>query len=92
MHSNYECFVLGDSFAANNNHMFTTQDQDNDGLGKDNCAIWWQGGWWYKWCGGSNINGPYQPAGTRGFTSVFWNSWKKGTTLKKVEMKIRPTV
>jgi len=70
---------------------FTTKDQDNDNHGNGyNCAKNYEGGWWYKSCLNSHLNGLY---GSRGITNpkyIVWHSWKGWSSLKKSEMKIRP--
>ena len=43
---------------AQNGANFTTIDSDND-LSTNNCAIRFRGGWWYKRCHRSNLNGVY---------------------------------
>jgi hypothetical protein len=68
---------------------FSTYDRDNDQSG--NCAVTYQGAWWYKSCHYSNLNGRYLKAGERSYKGMNWQHWKSSMSMKKSEMKIRPT-
>ncbi|XP_063442542.1 fibrinogen C domain-containing protein 1-B-like [Mytilus trossulus] len=61
--------TAGDSLGYHNSEKFSTKDQDNDSASND-CAKEAQGGWWYKGCHHSNLNGIYK----RG-KSDHWNVW-----------------
>ncbi|KAK3577305.1 hypothetical protein CHS0354_008398 [Potamilus streckersoni] len=50
--------TAGDSFANQSGVKFTTKDRDND-IYEKNCAQEFKGGWWYKACHLSNLNGIY---------------------------------
>ena len=67
---------------------FSTKDSDNDVNG-GNCATGYKGGWWYKDCHHSNLNGLYLGAGQTSDTGMRWSSWQS-YVMKKTEMKIRP--
>ena len=79
-----------DSLAYHNQMQFTTKDRDNDPDGS-NCATQYAGAWWYKHCYTSNLNGRYLGAGRRDFTGTIWRGWRSYYSLKKSEMKIRPS-
>ncbi|XP_075762094.1 ficolin-2-like [Pelodiscus sinensis] len=83
--------TAGDSFSSHNGAMFTTRDHDVDNS-PYNCAISYYGGWWYKNCLLSNLNGLYLKGDheTPG-DGVNWNSGKGlKYSYKTSEMKIRP--
>ncbi|KAL3832730.1 hypothetical protein ACJMK2_024346 [Sinanodonta woodiana] len=48
----------GDSFSGQSGYRFSTIHRDNDGY-SGNCALSYQGGWWYAACHKSNLNGVY---------------------------------
>ena len=85
----------GDSLGYNVNRPFTTRDRDQDSWSRVSCAERWQGAWWYGFCSLSHLNGRYLEMGGGGEndrTGIYWLTWKKGyESLKKTEMKIRPT-
>jgi len=67
---------------------FTTLDQDNDKRGDANCAVQWNGAWWYNNCHETNLNGEYKN-NAKG-KGINWNSWTGfELSLKAVEMKFR---
>ena len=70
---------------------FTTNDRDNDRYGAGNCAVDYQGAWWYGSCQQSNLNGLYLKAGGIALEGIRWRNWKSDNrSMKKSEMKIRP--
>ena len=88
----------GDGLTPHQGMKFSTHDVDNDMAVKDfdgNCAKRFQGGWWYKKCYKSNLTGRYYRGGVvpeKRFDGVAWKPWRgPGVSLKKVEMKIKPT-
>ena len=70
-----------------NNMNFTTIDRDNDATGS-NCAAIYKGGWWYKSCTHSSLNGPHTASSTS--RRVAWHSGSKWVYYPSVEMKVRP--
>nr|XP_058945830.1 ficolin-2-like [Pocillopora verrucosa] len=82
----------GDSLALHRGMPFTTKDQDNDHHGDYNCAIKYEGAWWYERCHRSNLNGLYLRGQHSSFANgVNWKHWKgQHYSLKRTEMKIRP--
>ncbi len=82
----------GDSLEYHNGYKFSTFDNDND-IDSRNCAEEFNGGWWYRKCLASNLNGLYIQGGAHldGATGVHWLDFKGVQySLKHVEMKIRP--
>ncbi|KAL7734896.1 hypothetical protein ACLKA6_011170 [Drosophila palustris] len=92
----YELLSLGkfsgsesvhDMLRWHENQKFTTFDRENDDWADGNCALDSHGGWWYKSCAASNLNGKYSDVEMRGGQSVYWAHY---VALKKVKMLIRP--
>ncbi|KAL3832728.1 hypothetical protein ACJMK2_024344 [Sinanodonta woodiana] len=48
----------GDSLYVHSGYSFSTIDSDSDSF-SGNCALAYQGGWWYSACHWSNLNGVY---------------------------------
>ncbi|XP_035670244.1 microfibril-associated glycoprotein 4-like [Branchiostoma floridae] len=78
-----------------NGQSFSTVDRDNDDHGSYHCSQrYGQGGWWFRNCGYSFLNGRY--LGNCGSScpvvqGVVWYHWRgAGYSLKSVSMKIRP--
>ncbi|XP_063411826.1 fibrinogen C domain-containing protein 1-like [Mytilus trossulus] len=79
----------GDSFATSNHNSqpFSTLDRDSSSA----CPKIYKGGWWYKNCHNSNLNGLYLNGThkTRGI-GIEWYTWKgHNYSLKKTQMMIR---
>ena len=80
----------GNSLAYHNQMQFTTKDGDND-LYRSNCATQFKGAWWYKSCYYSNLNGRYRDGRGSDSRGMIWRGWRSFYSLKKSEMKIRPS-
>lgn len=74
---------------------FSTRDRDNDNRFYDNCADHYGGGWWYNDCFESHLNGRYYQNGSHENyfvrNGIQWNSIHSYSSLKYVEMLIKPT-
>ena len=80
--------TAGDSLWTHNNMKFSTKDRDNDKSGGVNCAADYGGGWWFKTCHPSNLNGHY--IGNKwGWHGVVWYNNMGTLSLKFSEMKLR---
>ncbi|XP_029958668.1 tenascin [Salarias fasciatus] len=81
--------TAGDSMRYHNGRPFSTRDKDPDPLGI-HCARAYMGGWWYKNCYKTNLNGLY---GTNSDNQgVVWIDWKgKDSSIPFTEMKFRPS-
>ena len=78
----------GDSLEYHNGMKFTTKDNDNDQDSR-NCAVSFQGAWWYNSCHHSNLNGVFINDGSRtDGKGLRWYYWKTNV-MKFSEMKIR---
>ncbi|XP_078576547.1 angiopoietin-related protein 1-like [Branchiostoma floridae x Branchiostoma japonicum] len=89
----------GDSMVAgsysNNGQRFSTVDRDNDASSSTHCSQHFgQGGWWFRYCGNSYLNGRYLGncgSSCSGGQGVLWGHWRGYYySLKSVSMKIRP--
>nr|XP_058952653.1 microfibril-associated glycoprotein 4-like [Pocillopora verrucosa] len=80
------------SSSLSHDRPFTTRDRDNDHDTKRNCAIAFNGAWWYSACHASNLNGLYLRGNHSSYANgVNWKGWKGyHYSLKRTEMKIRP--
>ena len=84
--------TAGDSLLRHHyGHPFSTRDRDHD-ADRGNCAVLYQGAWWYGNCHDSNLNGFYyngsNPSKGQG---IIWHTWKGiHYSVKRAEMKIRP--
>ena len=83
-----------DSFTSHNDQKFTTKDKDQDDHTL-NCAGLFKGGWWFKNCHDSHLNGIYYENGLlrdpKVSDGIIWESWLgDGYSLKSTVMAIRP--
>ena len=82
--------TAGDSFTYHKNMTFATKDRGVDYLAQK-CALHFRGGWWYKLCIESNLNGPYRQGPVSVLNVVNWKHWRGYRySLKSTEMKMRP--
>ncbi|XP_062593573.1 fibrinogen C domain-containing protein 1-B-like [Saccostrea cucullata] len=82
--------TASDSLSYNNGMKFTTKDQDNDQSSNENCGVTYYGGWWYKGCSYSNLNGMYAQSGVSDWWYMIWYYWKGTTeTLEQTLMMVR---
>ena len=81
-----------DSFSFQNKQKFSTYDQDNDQWKDNNCARQFSGGWWYKACHQSGMNGRYSKTPGIPFgDGIIWQTWKGYKYgLSKTQMKVKP--
>jgi len=91
----------GNSLSIHDNQKFSTSDNDNDVSPTQNCAVKYHGGWWYRSCHESNLNGRYYAGdygnydGTNSTAVQDGIVWYTVTgwwhSLKSVTMEIRPS-
>ncbi|KAM8826917.1 uncharacterized protein tnxba [Synchiropus picturatus] len=81
--------TAGDSMWYHNGRPFSSRDKDTDSLGI-HCARAYMGGWWYKNCYKTNLNGLY--GSNVDNQGVVWIDWKgKDSSIPFTEMKFRPS-
>lgn len=81
--------TAGDSMRYHNGRPFSTKDKDPDPLGI-HCARAYMGGWWYKNCYKTNLNGLYGVNSNN--QGIVWIDWKgKDSSIPFTEMKFRPS-
>ncbi|XP_055599531.1 ficolin-2-like [Uranotaenia lowii] len=81
----------GDSLSWALNAKFSTLDADHDTHKDGNCAVDYNGGWWYKACHESNLNGLYMKGKVEIFAKMMcWKAFKGyHYGLKSARMMIR---
>lgn len=85
--------TAGNSLGYHHKSLFSTFDSDNDVSPTRNCALIHNGGWWFKNCLRSNLNGVYFPEGfnVSYAEGIEWSRFRGlRYSLKFTEMKIRP--
>ena len=75
---------------------FSTKDHDNDNNPGENCALTFEGAWWFNQCHWSHLNGKYYSTGNVPHAhGIQWGGpglWVYGyVSLKRTSMKIRET-
>ena len=79
--------TAGDSLAYHNKMAFSTKDRDSN---SHNCAVVYNGAWWYNSCHDSNLNGNYL-GNKRDDRGARWEHFRSNLSLKFTEMKLRPS-
>ena len=73
--------------AYHDGQAFSTYDVDND-VAYENCAVTYQGGWWYSQCHRANLNGRYN--NTQYGVGLNWRTYTgDSTSLTSVRMMVR---
>lgn len=81
-----------DSMSFHNNQKFSAYDKDQDAQQHDNCAEIFKGGWWFRDCHYSNLNGIYYNDGPKHHDGISWKTWTGNRySLKTSVIAIRPT-
>ncbi|XP_033837662.2 tenascin [Periophthalmus magnuspinnatus] len=79
----------GDSMRYHNGRPFSARDKNPDPLGI-HCSRSYMGGWWYKNCYKTNLNGLYGINSNN--QGIVWIDWKgKDSSIPFTEMKFRPS-
>ncbi|XP_037726832.1 angiopoietin-related protein 7-like [Drosophila subpulchrella] len=87
--------TVGDSLDDHRNQKFTTFDRNNNKYNYFNCPGDEWGGWWYKDCAHSRLNGKFYKEGRirDNNNGITWGTWRDNDwtcSLTFVEMMIRP--
>ena len=87
------CQGLCSDLEVNKGKRFTTCDQDNDEKDSGNCAVQYNGGWWFEGCYWIYLNGRYSNEETVGPESaIHWAGFRGyAKSLKKTKIMIRRT-
>ncbi|XP_049548421.1 fibrinogen-like protein A [Anopheles darlingi] len=82
--------TAGDSLKYHKGMKFSTPDRDND-IAESNCAVKFQGGWWFYKCYHAFLNGLYQNDSGRNEKIIAWNAFSHDYRgLSYSRMMIRP--
>ena len=84
--------TAGDSLSYHNGMEFSTRDRDNDKWSSTSCAEQYHGAWWYNNCHFSHLNGRYLNGRRESPSGVIWHNFKYWNSLRRAEMKVRPTI
>ena len=79
----------GNSLQYSSGAKFTTKDQDNDQWPHNCAGQLHSGGWWYKQCTNTGLNGIFAGSRKQGNKYFFWNHLDSSYSLKSAEMKVR---
>ncbi|XP_033646208.1 ryncolin-1-like [Asterias rubens] len=74
---------------------FSTKDKENDSNQSDNCAVQFEGAWWFNDCFWAHLNGKYyQEKEETNIQGIQWGKTAEGNyySLMKCSMKIRQVV
>lgn len=84
----------GDSMTFSNGQKFSARDKDQDTQKSYHCRRsfrGYNGGWWFKDCVYTNLNGNYFKNGPNQVNGISWSSWLGSRySLKTTVMAIRP--
>ncbi|XP_071789783.1 fibrinogen-like protein A [Asterias amurensis] len=75
--------TAGDALEYHDGMMFSTKDKDNDPWSSVHCAVDAKGGWWYKNCFDTNLNGMYYPYKSTSEDGIIW--FFQGTGYKSIK-------
>uniref|UniRef100_A0A182F1U1 Fibrinogen C-terminal domain-containing protein n=1 Tax=Anopheles albimanus TaxID=7167 RepID=A0A182F1U1_ANOAL len=83
--------TAGDSLTSHKGMKFSTSDRDNDNSANGNCAMDWDGGWWFNSCGNVYLNGLYRNVSGNEEDNISWyhfnDDWRG---LSYTRMLLRP--
>ncbi|CAK8693030.1 unnamed protein product [Clavelina lepadiformis] len=81
--------TAGNALGYHRNQALSSRDQDNDSSVGHDCAnyLGGDGGWWYRQCLSSNLNGRWGSESV--FGRITWNKWLDSKPIKSTEMKFR---
>lgn len=93
---NYKIHIEGfsgnatDSLSYHDDMPFSTKGRDNDNHDSKHCAEYYSGGWWYRGCHKSNLNGIYPTDSQNHPEAISWYFFRgRYGFIKTTEMKIR---
>ncbi|XP_067939474.1 uncharacterized protein [Watersipora subatra] len=79
----YNGMLASSMFSYHNGMPFSTKDKDNDVYGSK-CAVYSHGGWWYRSCYRSNLNGKYNAGGDQGIQWVGFSDELTDTVMRVI--------
>ena len=85
------CLWPGDSLSDHVGSKFDTKDKKDDETDDNTCASLRHGGWWFKGCQLSNLNGQFERCDFESrAANILWWDWTCKYSLNFTEMKIKP--